>query len=189
MIRRAATLPDPSAPGAACVASLALSLLVLALAFTNPYAALLLVPAAHLWMLATLTHVRPRDGIAMFVLGLLPVVAVGLYYLWRLTSGPLDGAYYLFLLVTGDQTGWLTTACGAVLLAITGSVAAIILARIRARGTRSPSGARTGARGRPAAQPRSSVRAGTPARVRSGTRARRSGARRDRHRRAAGRSF
>ncbi|MEA2459644.1 MAG: hypothetical protein QOC95_2616 [Thermoleophilaceae bacterium] len=131
VIRRAATLPDPSAPGAACVTSLAFALLVLVLAFTNPYAALLLVPAAHLWMLATLTSVRLRGGLAMFLVGLLPVVAVALYYLWRFQLGPLDGAYYLFLLVTGDQTGWLTTASGAVLLAIVGSVAAILAARAR----------------------------------------------------------
>jgi hypothetical protein len=131
VIRRAATLPDSSAPGAACVTSLALSLLVLVLAFTNPYAALLLVPAVHLWMLATLTNVRWRGGLVLFLIGLLPLVAVVLYYLARFQLGPVDGAWYLFLLVTGNQTGVLTTACCAVLLAITGSLGAILLARAR----------------------------------------------------------
>lgn len=131
VLRRAATLPDPSAPGAACVASLAFSLLVLALVFTNPYAALLLVPAVHLWMLATLTDVRPAGGVVMFLLGLVPVAAVILLYLFRFQLGPFDGAWYLLLLVTGNQTGVLTTACLVLLAAIAGSVAAILLARAR----------------------------------------------------------
>ncbi|MEA2411784.1 MAG: hypothetical protein QOC77_2345 [Thermoleophilaceae bacterium] len=131
VIRRAATLPDASAPGAACIASLALSLLVLALVFTDPFAALLLIPAVHLWMLATLTDVRWRSGLVMFLLGLLPIVWVALYYHVSLDLGPAVGAWYLFLLVTGNQTGVLTTACLVVLAAITGSVAAILLARAR----------------------------------------------------------
>ena len=109
VIRRAANLPDPSAPGAACVTSLALSALVTVLVFTNPYAALLLVPAVHLWMLGTLTDVRWRGGTVMFLIGLLPIAAIALYYLWRFDLGPIDGAWYLFLLVTGNQTGVLTT--------------------------------------------------------------------------------
>jgi hypothetical protein len=131
VIRRAATLPDASAPGAACIASLALSLLVLALVFTNPYAALLLVPAVHLWMLATLTDVRWRGGLLMFLLGLVPVALVALYYMVSFDLGPVRAAWYLFLLVTGNATGVLTTACLIVLAAITGSVAAILLARAR----------------------------------------------------------
>ncbi|MEA2423192.1 MAG: hypothetical protein QOF55_2291, partial [Thermoleophilaceae bacterium] len=122
VIRRAANLPDPSAPGAACVTSLALSVLALVLVFTNPFAALLLVPAVHLWMLATLTDVRWRSGLVLFVVGLLPLAAVTLYYLWRFELGPIDGAWYLFLLVTGNQTGLLTTLCLALLGAIAGSV-------------------------------------------------------------------
>src|SRR3954451_2880965 len=131
VIRRAASLPDASAPGAACIVSLALSLLVLALVFTNPYAALLLVPAVHLWMLATLTEVRWRAGLVMFLFGLLPVALVALYYLVSFDLGPIRGAWYLFLLVTGNQTGVVPAASLAALAAITGSVAAILLARAR----------------------------------------------------------
>jgi hypothetical protein len=64
----------------------------------------------------------------------------------RLELGPIDGAWYLFLLVTGDQTGVLTTAGLVVLGAITGSVGAILLARARHG---EPAGARRGG-GRPA---------------------------------------
>jgi multisubunit Na+/H+ antiporter MnhG subunit len=131
VIRRAASLPDPTAPGAACIASLALCLLVLVLVFTNPFAALLLVPAAHLWMLGTMTDATWRTGVVMYLIGLLPVALVAAYYMVRLGLGPLDGAWYLFLLVTGNETGVFTTAALVLLAAITGSVGAILLARAR----------------------------------------------------------
>jgi hypothetical protein len=152
VIRRAATLPDTSAPGAACITSLALCLLVLVLVFTNPFAALLLVPAAHLWMLGTLTEATWRTGAVMFVIGLLPVAAVAAYYLVRFELGPIDGAWYLFLLVTGDQTGVLTTAALMLLAAITLSVAAILIARARLGG---PAPRRGG--GRTPAEPQPSI--------------------------------
>jgi hypothetical protein len=126
------------------VTSIALSVVVVVLVFTNPYAALLLVPAAHFWMLGTLTDVRWRGGLVLFLLGLLPMVAVALYYMWRFQLGPFEAAWYLFLLVTGNQTGVLTTACLVVLAAITGSVAAILLARARHG---EPPGARGGGGG------------------------------------------
>jgi hypothetical protein len=131
LIRRAANLPDASAPGAACVTAIALSALATVLVFTNPYAALLLVPAVHLWMLATLTDVRWRGGTVMFLIGLLPIAAIALYYMLRFDLGPLKAVWYLFLLVTGDQTGVLTTIALLVLAAIAGSVAAILFARAR----------------------------------------------------------
>jgi hypothetical protein len=146
VIRRAASLPDPSAPGAACVASLALCALVLVLVITNPFAALLLVPAVHLWMLGTMTEATWRTGVVMYLIGLLPIALVAAYYLVRLELGPIDGAWYLFLLVTGDQAGVLTTAGLVVLGAITGSVGAILLARARHG---EPAGERGGG-GRPA---------------------------------------
>jgi hypothetical protein len=97
----------------------------------NPFAALLLVPALHLWMLATLADVRTRGALVLFGVGLLPIAGVIVYYLWRFQIDPLHGAWYHFLLVTGGQTGVLTTLCSVALLAVTGSVAAILWARAR----------------------------------------------------------
>ncbi len=148
LIRRAANLPDPSAPGAACVTAIAMSALAMVLVFTNPYAALLLVPAVHLWMLATLTDVRWRSGTVMFLVGLLPIAAVALYYMLRFDLGPIEAAWYLFLLVTGDQTGVLTTVALVVLAAIAGSVAAILLARARHGEPAAPRGGGGGGRRR-----------------------------------------
>jgi Peptidase family M28 len=153
VIRRAASLPDPSAPGAACVAALAMCGLVLVLVVTNPFAALLLVPALHLWMLGTMTDATWRSAVFMYLLGLLPIALVAAYYLVRLDLGPIDGAWYLFLLVTGNQTGVFTTAGLLVLAAITGSVGAILLARARFG---EPAGERPGG-GRRTAEPAPSI--------------------------------
>jgi hypothetical protein len=154
VIRRAATLPDASAPGAACVASLAFCLLVLVLVFTNPFAALLLVPAAHMWMLGTLTEASWRTGVVMYVIGLLPIALVAAYYVVRLELGPIDAVWYLFLLVTGNATGVLTTAALVVLAAIAGSVGAILLARARHGGFERDRGPGAGRRaGRDEPQP------------------------------------
>jgi hypothetical protein len=118
-------------PGAGCAVSLVLAAAVLPIAVLNPFAALLLVPAVHLWMLATLTDVPARASFAMFGIGLAPILFVIAFNLWRLDLSPLTGAYYLLLLVTGNQTGLLTTLAGLVLLAVTVSVAAIVIARAR----------------------------------------------------------
>ena len=128
---RRRNLPDPSAPGAACAASLALSLLVLVIAITNPFAALLLVPALHLWMLATLTEVPARTSFVMGLLGLLPLLITAAYLMAHFQLGPPRALWYVLLLATGNQTGLLTTLAGCVLLGITFSVALILFARAR----------------------------------------------------------
>jgi hypothetical protein len=132
VVRRASTPPDASAPGAACAVSLALAAIALAVALVNPFAALVLVPAVHLWLLATLTDANARASLVLTAAGLLPILAVVAYYMWRFELGPPSAAYYLLLLVTGNQTGLLTTAAGIALLAITASVIAIVVARARA---------------------------------------------------------
>jgi hypothetical protein len=129
--RTAGPLPDATAPGAACVTSLALSFVALPMTLINPFAALMLVPALHLWMLATLTEVRRATSVVLWLTGLVPVLFVATYYLFRFELSPLRGAYYMLLLVTGGQTGLLTTVTLIVLLAITGCVATIVLARVR----------------------------------------------------------
>jgi hypothetical protein len=138
VIRRAGSLPDPTSAGAGCLTALVFSVLGLTMALTNPFAALVLAPAVHLWMLATLTDIRLRTRMTLAAIGLLPLVAVAVYYLWRLELGPVAGAYYLFLLVTGGQTGWLTALAGWVLLGIAGSVAAILFTRWRRGETAKP---------------------------------------------------
>jgi hypothetical protein len=131
LIRRRHGPPDAAQPGAGCATSLALAAVALPVAFLNPYAALMLVPAVHLWMLATLTDVRTRTGIVLALIGFVPVLFIVGYYAWRFELSPLGGIWYLLLLVTGNQTGILTTLGLCALLGITISVAAILFARAR----------------------------------------------------------
>ncbi|MDQ3587704.1 MAG: hypothetical protein M3375_05060, partial [Actinomycetota bacterium] len=90
---------DPTGVGAACAAALVLCGACLALWILDPYAALLAVPALHLWVLAMLLAPRPPRRVRVLALagGLLPPVVVLLYYLIALSMNPLHGAWYLLM--------------------------------------------------------------------------------------------
>jgi hypothetical protein len=120
-------LRDPASPGAACAVALVVSATVLVLWFVNPYAALVLVPAAHLWMLATLVRPPPpaRVRLVMIAGGLLPPLLVAVHYLVALSMDPVSGAWYLLLLVTGHSVGLITALAGCVMLGALASVVSI----------------------------------------------------------------
>ena len=105
--RREPATADPSAPGAAVATILVLAVSVLALWLANPFAALLMTPALHLWMLATLVEPGPprRARLVMVAAGLLLPVLLAIYVLVSLSLDPLSGAWYLMLLVTGGHVG------------------------------------------------------------------------------------
>jgi hypothetical protein len=119
VVRSEPALRDRTAPGAAVAACLTMSGAVLVLWFLNPYASLVLIPAAHLWLLATLSNPPPprRGRLALVWLGLLPPAVVALYWMLALSVDPLSGAWYLVLLVTGGSVGALTALVGCVWLA------------------------------------------------------------------------
>ena len=112
-----ARLRRPTEPGAAVAVALVAGASAVLLWLANPYAGLLAVPAAHLWMLSVLTRARPARRVRglLIALGALPVLLVAVYYLFALSLDPLEGAWYLLLLVTGHSVG-LPTACVACLM-------------------------------------------------------------------------
>jgi len=123
--RLLAARPDPSLnnpvePGAGVALALALTVAALLLWLVNPYAGLLAAPAAHLWMLAVLTRPVPRRRIrgVMIAIGLVPPVLVAIYYLVALSLDPVEGAWYLLMLVTGHSIGLVTALVGCVMLAV-----------------------------------------------------------------------
>ena len=124
---------DPSAPGAGCALALLLSAVVLATWFVNPFAALLLVPALHLWLLAAIADVPERGPAPVLLVagGLLPFAVVVLYFMDRLSMNPLDGLWYVFLLVTSGDVGILGTLLGCLVLGALASLVAILVARAR----------------------------------------------------------
>jgi Peptidase family M28 len=124
---------DPASPGAGAVLALVLTGSVLLVWLVNPVAALVLVPALHLWLIAAIANV-PRRGPAPVLLligGTLPFAAVILYYLDKLSLGPLRGLWYLFQLVTSGDIGVFACLAACLLVGVFGSLVAILVARAR----------------------------------------------------------
>ena len=137
-------LRRPEAPGAAVALALVSSVATLVLWLANPYAALLAVPAAHLWLLVLVAGVQPRRRVRalLVALGALPALIVALYYLIALRIDPLSGAWYLLLLVTGHTVGPVTALVACVML---GALCASLGARLPLAGgaAAGPGGDRT----------------------------------------------
>jgi malonyl CoA-acyl carrier protein transacylase len=108
-----------------------LSVTALLVWIANPFAALALLPAFHLWLLVTASPVpAPRaTGVALVMAGLLIPALVVIAALARLSLGPLGGAWYAFLLVTGHQIGLYTALVLALLAACFVAALRIVLAR------------------------------------------------------------
>jgi len=124
LARWLAARPDPELQqepdlGAGVALGLTIAAGSLLLWLVNPFAGLLVVPAAHLWMLLALTRPLPgrRVRIVLIAIGLTPAVLVALYYMFALSVDPLSGLWYLLMLVTGHSVGVLTSLIACVMLA------------------------------------------------------------------------
>jgi hypothetical protein len=93
----------------------------------NPFAALLAVPALHLWLAAISPDLRLHLPIrlGLLVLGLVPVAAVAVYYGVVLSYGPLELAWAAVLMLAGHAVGlvavleWsLFLGCGVVVTSV-----------------------------------------------------------------------
>ena len=124
LARWLAARPDPELEqtpdlGAGVALGLAIAAGSILLWLVNPYAGLLVVPAAHLWMLLALTRPLPgrRVRLALIALGLAPAVLVAVYYMFALNVDPLSGLWYLLMLVTGQSVSLVTSLIGCLMLA------------------------------------------------------------------------
>jgi hypothetical protein len=124
-------LADGGARGAACATALVLTVGAVLLWVVNPFAALIVAPAVHLWMLATLVDPPPvlRARIAMVAVGAAPIALVGLYYLLRLSMNPLEGVWYLLMLLIGGQVGVVTAVLATLFAGLFCAVVAIVAQR------------------------------------------------------------
>ena len=107
LVRRLGLTAAPH-PEAAGVTTLLALLLVAVLAWAiNPFAALLLLPAAHLWLLVVSPELRPRraGALALIGLGLLPLAVVTAFYVRELGLGPGQLAWSAVLLLAGGHIG------------------------------------------------------------------------------------
>lgn len=124
-------LADPAAPGAAVAGGLVLSLALLATWVINPYFALIMVPALHLWLLALLVAPAPppRVGAALVLGGLVLPALLAVYDLAALDLNPAEGAWYLLLLITGGHVSFVGALVGCVLVGLLVALVSIVTAR------------------------------------------------------------
>lgn len=110
LVRRLALPVRPTSDGAGLAVMLLLLGIALIAWLLNPFACLLLVPAAHLWMAAVEVRERraPRArGAALLaiLLGVLPLLLLLLLYARELGLGPIGMAESAVLMLAGGQVG------------------------------------------------------------------------------------
>ena len=159
--RATGTQGVPALDGAAAGVGGVLVALTLVLAFTNPYAAALVLPAAHCWLwLAAAESAPPRwlQALAVAAGIALPGLTV-LVYGVTLDMGAVDLAWLLFLAIAGGALSLGTAVALCLYTAALVNVLLLLLARGRARsrGAEAPLVGRFGrgtlGRLRPAARP------------------------------------
>jgi hypothetical protein len=94
---------EGSGAGAAPAVLLVLVTITFVIWIQNPFAALLLAPALHLWLPAINTDLNLRlpFRLALVLIGLVPAALIAVYYSVNLGYGPLDEVWTAALLVAG----------------------------------------------------------------------------------------
>ena len=125
---------DAGRGGAAAVTSLALCLTAIAVWILNPFAALVLLPAVHIWMLAMLSgfHLSRQGAVAVVLAGLVAPLLAAIVYLDRLGLDPLEGIWYVWVLVTGHAISPVTTLLACAGAAVAATTFGVIAARVGA---------------------------------------------------------
>jgi hypothetical protein len=122
LVPRRQTTPEEALAGN-CVALLALGLIALLVAATNPFTLLFVLPAVHIWLwLPALRKSRPPARLVLFGAGLMGPLIVLLSLAWRFGLG-LDAPWYLLGLVGIGYVGTVP-----VVLTLAGAAAAAQLA-------------------------------------------------------------
>jgi hypothetical protein len=126
---------EPAGAGAGAALLIVLCVAALAVWLQNPFAALLIVPALHLWMWVADPDVqlRPMVILALLLIGLAPAALVVLYYAGALGLGPVDVLWNGTLLLAGDSVRASTVVLWSLLLGCAVSVLAIALRRARVK--------------------------------------------------------
>jgi hypothetical protein len=133
-LRRGGPAEEPVAAGAAAGLLLVLCLLTVIVWLASPFAAILLVPALHLWMWIVVPDFRlPRPVVVLALLAGFALPALILVdYAVTLGLGPLRAAWALVLLLAGGTVGLLTALEWSVLAGCAFTAAAIAVRSVRA---------------------------------------------------------
>ncbi|HEX8103373.1 MAG TPA: hypothetical protein VF533_12225 [Solirubrobacteraceae bacterium] len=143
LLRRLHLAPpgDVAAGGAAAALGVVLAVTVAAVWVANPYAAMVLAPAVHLWLLAgTTERLRGTRGLVAVAVGIVPPALVALYYALALKLGPLSLAWLGVLLGAGGHV----TPPAAAALSLLGGCLVAALAVVAGRRRLARAGAEAG---------------------------------------------
>jgi len=126
---------DLTAGGAASAVGVIVAVVAGLVWLANPYAAALLVPAAHAWLLVTDPGSRLNRPAALAVagLGLVPLVALVAHDASALGIGPAGAAWLAVLLAAGGHLGVLAATVLALVTACFVRTLAVVAARGRLR--------------------------------------------------------
>jgi hypothetical protein len=144
--KRRAPLGDPGAVAATLIAACVLALVVWSV---NPFAALLLVPALHLWLgaLAPAARIGRALRVGLLVLGFVLPALVVVYYFVTLGFGPLGLVWTAVLMLAGGQLGLPTALLMCLLLGVGVAAVANALEIVRVKIDRTPPGTPVTVRG------------------------------------------
>ncbi|HEX5780648.1 MAG TPA: M28 family peptidase [Solirubrobacteraceae bacterium] len=145
LIRRAGPRGSPAAGSLAAASGAVLCTLAAVVWAANPYAAALLLPAAHLWLFAAAPQTRLVGwaGVAAIVAGLLPLAIVPLYYLRALGLDPLEFAWMMLLSAASGQLSLAVAVVAGGLLACLAALLVIMRTRRRVAANAEPEPLRT----------------------------------------------
>lgn len=145
LLRRLRVPGSAAAGGLAAATGMLLCGLVAAVWVVNPYAAALLVPAAHLWLLAAApeSHLRGWLGAAAVAGGLAPLLAVAVYYGRALGLDPASLAWTAALATAGGHVSILSAAALGLVLACLAALLTVMRTRRRVALTAEPEPLRT----------------------------------------------
>ena len=107
LLRRLGMRVRPQADAAGVAMLLVLLPLAVVVWVVNPLAALLLLPAVHLWLLIVSPELRPRPplALALVAVGLAPLALLVSFYADQLALGPGRVAWMAVLLLAGGHIG------------------------------------------------------------------------------------
>jgi hypothetical protein len=133
MPRRTGADRERRQAAAAAVVPALMCAVTLALWVTNPYAALLTIPALHLWIwiVDPERRVNPVVAAVLLIAGLAPAILVALYYALSLGFGLGSLLWTGVLMVAGGQMGLVVAVEWCLMLGCTATVVALASRRRR----------------------------------------------------------
>jgi hypothetical protein len=140
ILARAGERTSPMAGSLAAASGAVLCVLAALVWVVNPYAAALLLPAAHVWLFAAAPGSRLRGwaGVVAVAIGLLPFAVVTLYYARALGLDPLELLWMTFLSAASGQLSLAVAVVVAGLLACLAGLITIMRERRRVHANAEP---------------------------------------------------